>query len=422
MLTVFKQIIRNVTPKFIIRGYHYLVALAAAILYRFPSRELYIIGVTGTKGKSSTVEIINAILEEAGYKTALASTIRFKIGNHSEPNRLKMTMAGRGYLQKFLREAVKAGCTHAILEMTSEGTLLYRHAFIDLNAFVFTNLSPEHIESHGSYEHYLAAKLKIRDRLLVGSKTNRLIVVNNDDKEAARFLDTPSAKQAPFSIEDVKPYTLQPQGSIFNFKGEYIQTHLPGLFNIYNILAASTLASELGIATDVIKQAVEKFHGIPGRMERIKIHTDKLYPTVIVDYAHTADSLTKAYEAWGGSRLVCVLGGTGGGRDKWKRPVMGTVADQYCSHIILTDEDPYDENPKDIVDQIAAGIKNKPYEVVMDRRAAIAKAVSLAAPTDIVIITGKGTDPYIMGPHGNRLPWSDSEVAKDILEKHVAVE
>ena len=134
--------------------YHRLLALAAAIVYRFPSRHLTVVAVTGTKGKSSVVEIVNALLEEAGFKTAVLGTVRFKIGDESTPNKYKMTMPGRFFVQSFLRRAVDAGCTHAVIEMTSEGAKQFRHKFIELDALIFTNLTPEHIESHGSFENY----------------------------------------------------------------------------------------------------------------------------------------------------------------------------------------------------------------------------------------------------------------------------
>lgn len=415
MLNTLKQNIRNLSPKFLIRLYHYLVTLIVAIIYRFPSREIYVIGITGTKGKSSTTELVNAILEEAGYSTALASTIRFKIGSDSQPNKLKMTMAGRGFLHKFLRQAINKGCTHAIVEMTSEGTLLYRHSFIDLDALIFTNLSPEHIESHGSYEKYVQAKLKIRDQLLKSKKKTSVIVVNSDDQESQRFLDAPIAHKLTFSLTQAGTVDNQPSGTSFSFKNTTIHTSLPGIFNVYNILGAATLADYLGVTPETIKQAISKFTGIPGRMDKVTIESTAPYPTIIVDYAHTTDSLTKAYEACGNTKLICVLGGTGGGRDKWKRPHMGEIADNYCHHIILTDEDPYDEDPKQIVNDIRTGIKNKPVEIIMDRRQAIGRAIDLATPTDTIIITGKGTDPYIMGPHGTKVVWSDKQVATEEL-------
>ncbi len=163
MLDNTKRIIPSGIFSFFNPVYHWTLAFLSALWYRFPSRKIKVIAVTGTKGKSSTIEIINAILEEAGFKTALSNTIRFKIGNDSRPNLYKMSMPGRSFMQRFLREAVNAGCEYMIMEMTSQGALLYRHKFIELDALVFTNLSPEHIEAHGSFDNYVKSKLSIAD-------------------------------------------------------------------------------------------------------------------------------------------------------------------------------------------------------------------------------------------------------------------
>lgn len=170
---------KKIIPKKLFRMgqpiYHWLLAFAAALIYRFPSRKIFVLGIVGTKGKTSTVEIINAILEEAGYKTALSSSLRFKVGKSSEENRFKMTMPGRFFAQKFLRRAVGEKCQYAILELTSEGAAQYRHKFIQSDALIFTNLSPEHIESHGSFEKYRKAKLKFFKALEKSPKKTKLL-------------------------------------------------------------------------------------------------------------------------------------------------------------------------------------------------------------------------------------------------------
>jgi UDP-N-acetylmuramoyl-L-alanyl-D-glutamate--2,6-diaminopimelate ligase len=198
------------------------------------------------------------------------------------------------------------------------------------------------------------------------------------------------------------------------FDNTKIKSHLSGKFNIYNILAATTFAKSQSISTETIKNAIEKFRGIRGRVERIEEGQDF---TVVVDYAHTADSLEKLYEAFQNTKRICVLGNTGGGRDKWKREVMGAVADKYCSDIILTNEDPYDEDPRAIVEDMTTGIKNVDFQIIMDRREAIHKALSIAETGDTVLITGKGTDPYIMGPNNSKLEWDDAEVVREELSK-----
>ena len=391
--------------------YHASLAFIGAILYGFPARKMIVIGVTGTKGKSSTVEYINAIFEEAGFKTALINTIRVKVGDVSKPESRHMTMPGRTVIQRTLARALKAGCSVAILELASEGVKQYRDRFLELNALVFTNLSPEHIESHGSYEKYVAAKLSIADRLVASSKRPRIMVANADDAEGAKFLAKPVDVSLPFSLKDAAPYATDPNGGQFRFDGIDILIRFPGEFSIKNALAAATLARQFGIATSIIKRGLEKLEIIPGRAENVA--GDRAFK-VIVDYAHTAESLEALYKAYEGHRRICVLGGTGGGRDTWKRPKMGAVAEEYCAHIILTNEDPYDESPMRIIEDVASGMKKIP-EIILDRRAAIRRAIELAAPSDVVLITGKGSNPSICGPNGTHTPWSDALVAKEEL-------
>ncbi len=414
ILAKVRKLIPDALYKILSPIYHWILSAIAACIYRFPSRHIKIIAVTGTKGKSSTVEIISAILEEAGFKTAITNTIRFKIGNISSDNLYKMSMPGRFFMHKFLRSAVKAGCNYAILEMTSQGAITYRHLFIDFDVFVFTNLSPEHIEAHGSYENYRDAKLSIAKRLILSHKKNRIMIANADDKEGDKFLACDADEKIPFKINSLEPYTLKKEGIEFTINDKKVSTHLSGLFNLYNLLAAITTAKSQKIEDGAIIRAIEKFTGIAGRLENIDAGQDF---KVIVDYAHTADSLEKVYQVFQSSRMICILGGTGGGRDSWKRKEMGRLADEYCDEVILTNEDPYDEDPRSIVDDVAKGMSSPPT-IIMDRRLAIREGIKRATTGDAVIITGKGTDPYIMGPNGSKTPWSDARVAKEELKKN----
>jgi len=402
--------------------YHYFLAFLGAIIYGFPSSKLIAIGVTGTKGKSTTVELINAIFEESGAKTALSNTIRFKIGTESTPNMYKMSMPGRFFMQKFLREAANAGCTYAIIEMTSEGAKLFRHKFIALNALVVTNIAPEHIEAHGSYEKYLAAKVSIALNLAHSSKERRILVVNDDDGEAPNFLRIKNVEKITYSLKDALPYQTAAFKNEFDWNGVHFISPLGGLFNLYNILGALTCAKAFGVSYEVMEQAIAKFKNVPGRLEKIEAGQDF---EIYVDYAHTAESLEALYKTFPNQRKICVFGSTGGGRDKWKRPKMGEVADRYCEEIILTDDDSYDEDPSSIMEEIATGIKNKKLETIVDRRMAIKKALERAYTLRqaqgnkdvVVLITGKGTDPYLMGPNGKKTPWSDAKIVKEGITK-----
>lgn len=394
-------------------AYHRIISAIAVIWYRFPSRKIKIIGVTGTKGKSSTVEILNAILEQAGYKTAISNTIRFKIGDETQENLYKMSMPGRFFIQRFLRKAVSNGCQYVIMEMTSQGALLYRHKHINLDALIFTNLSPEHIEAHGSYEKYRDSKVDICKTLESSSKPNTTIIVNGDDKESEHFLACSADNKISFNIKSVEPYEIKKEGLDFTYNNHKVTSPLSGLFNLYNILAAITAAKSCGVSDEIIIKTIKQFDGIPGRVQKIEAGQSF---TVIVDYAHTPDSLEKLYQVFQSSKKICVLGGTGGGRDTWKRKEMGRIADMYCSEIILTDEDPYDENPRKIVSEIAESITSKKPKIIMDRREAMREAFSQANIGDVVLITGKGTDPYIMGPNGSKTIWSDAKVAAEEIK------
>lgn len=405
--------------KFFIPYYHFALAYIGALACGFPSNDLFVVGITGTKGKTTTAEALASIFEAAGYKTALAGTLRFKIAGNSNPNIHKMTMPGRFFLQRFLLKAKRAGCTHAIVEMTSEGAAQFRHKGIYLNALIVTNITPEHVESHGSYENYVKAKLSIAKALERSPKRPRYLVVNSSIYEADQFLNTYVEEKTSFSIRDTYPFGREKKESVsFSFEGDRLYTKLLGDFNIENLLAAATLAKHMGISKEAVREGVGRLDFVRGRMEKIELQNFPSLPfEVYVDYAHTTDSLAKAYEALAGKRLVCVLGGTGGGRDKWKRPEMGKVAAKYCRKIFLTDEDPYDENPQQIVRDIEKGIveSGQAAEIIMNRQEAIKKAIQEAGPGEAVIITGKGTDPFIMGPKGTRTPWDDATVVRQCL-------
>jgi UDP-N-acetylmuramoyl-L-alanyl-D-glutamate--2,6-diaminopimelate ligase len=278
-----------------------------------------------------------------------------------------------------------------------------------------SGLSPEHIESHGSFENYKKAKLRLVKQLAKSNKPTTLSIASIDEnKHGYSFLVSPVAKNISFSLKDAKILEETEEKSVIDYKGEIITIPLPGRFNIRNTLSALILAEENGIPLSVAKEGIEKLHLIRGRVERVQCGQPF---TVIVDYAHTDDSLRKLYETFKNSRKIAVLGSTGGGRDSWKRPVLGAIADEYCSKIIITNEDPYDEDPMNIIKDVARGVTNHTPTIIINRREAIAHALREAKPLDVVLITGKGTDPYIMGPNGTKEAWDDARVVREELTK-----
>jgi UDP-N-acetylmuramoyl-L-alanyl-D-glutamate--2,6-diaminopimelate ligase len=411
-----KSFLQKLLPRSVYRAilipYHVAWSFFSALYYGFPASKLCVIGVTGTKGKSSVSEMIACVLEGADQKVAVSSTIHFKIGDSVKPNLYKMTLPGRGFIQKFLHDAVKAGCSYAVIEITSEAALQYRHLFLDLNVLVFTNLEKEHLESHGSMENYFQAKYRIGKALESSSKRPRAIIANADSEYGKRFLELDVEQKIPFSLSEVTNIQRTSNGVSFGYDDFDVQLSQPGTFSIMNALATLKVAAFLHISTSTAIDALRTLTLIPGRAERIEAGQDFL---AVVDYAHTPDSLKALYEAYP-QRKICVLGNTGGGRDTWKRPEMGRIADAACDEVILTNEDPYDEDPEGIVYQMANGMERKP-RVIMDRREAIREALSVAKTGDAVLITGKGTDPYIMLAKGEKLKWSDAQVVREELEK-----
>lgn len=396
-----KIILAVVKPLGLLSPYHFIFGWVSSVLYRHPSRKMIVIGVTGTKGKTTVLELANAIIETAGEKTVLSSSTRFKVAEKEWTNDTGNTMPGRGFLQKLLREGVKAGCKYALVEVVSEGVVQYRHRFIDFDVAVFTGIHPEHIESHGSFKKYLDAKLSFfRDVRKHSKKEGKYFVINKDDKYSESF--TKAAGR-----QGVIPYTL--------YDGPL---KLIGDFNKRNAAAASAIARAIGAEGEVIRRALEEFEGVPGRMELVQ--RDPF--AVMIDYAHTPDSLSAVYETLSrdmpkGGRLICVFGSMGGGRDRWKRPELGRIAGDYCSEVILTNEDPVDEDPAKIIGEIKAGIEGHGRFVheIVDRREAIRKAVDLARSGDTVIITGKGREPYIRVAKGKKLAWSDWSATREVL-------
>jgi UDP-N-acetylmuramoyl-L-alanyl-D-glutamate--2,6-diaminopimelate ligase len=420
-----------------LRPYHYLLALAAAWWNGFPTRRMTVVGVTGTKGKTTTSNLVAQLLQYTGRKTGLATTLNFRIGDKEWVNETKQTMLGRFALQELLRQMRTENCRFAVVETSSEGIIQYRHRFVDYAVAVFTNISPEHIERHGSFENYRAAKLALFRQ--VSRKPEAVGVYNLDDQHAEYFLEIPMKHKYGFSlacaareeglakqygaeyfpVTDVK---LAINRSAFTMAGERFETALTGRFNVYNAAAAICTAMGLGLNPKRIVRPLAVARPVPGRFEIVNAGQPF---AIVVDYAHEPASLKAAYEAvklFKPKHIIGVLGAQGGGRDVWKRPAMGRIAGEYCDEIILTTEDPYDEDPMAIMSDIKKGIYEsqkqfKPVYKIPDRREAIRKALLLAEKGDAVVLTGKGGEVWMCLEKGRKISWNERGIVEELVNE-----
>ena len=411
-----KALVRELIPKSFLNLYHLGWAFLSALVYGFPSRKIKVIGVTGTNGKSTVINIACKILEQAGYKVAALTSITFKIGDQEEENKLKMTMPGRFVINQFIRKAVVAGCDYVIIETTSEGVAQNRHRFIDYKTAVITTLNPEHIEAHGSFENYKQAKGKFF------ASVKGTHIVNIDDQHAEYFLNFEAKKIITYGLDNQKANIraqnvfVDYEGSNFEIENHKFDLKILCSFNVYNALAAIAIARAEAVSLENCKKGIAEVEQIAGRMEKIINEPFKVF----VDYAFIPVALEKVYEFVKpkNGKLITVLGACGGGRDKWKRSVLGDIADRYGDTVIVTNEDPYDESPQGIIDAVSVGVKNKDKLIkILDRREAIHQALSLAKVGDTVVITGKGCEPWICWEDGRKEAWDDRRIVKEELAK-----
>lgn len=466
MLEKIKKLIPRKFFKSLQPIYHYLMALLAALVYRFPSRKMIIIGVTGTAGKTSTVYLIAKTLAAAGYKTGFTSTAVFSDGDSEWLNDKKMTMPGRFFIQSSLAKMFKNGCRYAIVETTSEGIKQFRHRFINYDILIFTGLYPEHIESHGSFEKYketkgrlfkhlktCATKYSDHNKRIVNPHSNlkkldlnrirKTIIVNGDDEHAGYFLNFWSeaklvcsfredAQEVDFTrnlgsealVKDfalVKGSYLMPHqnGTAFQANDTPIELKLLGEFNAFNALLAFAVGLNQNLELVAIKSGLESVEGLAGKLELIRAGQNF---TVIVDYSFEPKALEKLYSAVSfipKNKIIHLLGSTGGGRDKARRPLLGKIAGERADIVIVSDEDPYDEDPQVIIDQVAAGaeesgkVLNENLFKILDRREAIKRAISLAEEGDLVLFTGKGAEQHICVAGGRKIPWDERQVVRE---------
>ncbi len=448
-----KNLLKKILPESVLSSYHFLFATFAALRYGFPSRRMIVLGVTGTKGKTSAVNYIWSVLMAGGIKTGIITTANVRIGDREILNPFHMTMPGRFKIQGFLRQMVDSGCQVAIVETTSQGILQFRHIGIDYDLALFTNLSPEHIDAHKTFENYKATKGKLFEiltkserKMFKGEPFPKTIIANADSEHAPYFLNFNSDRKVTYSIDkpsDFKAENIQTEtnGAAFDAKGVHYELSIPGVFNVYNALPAIAVGDVFGIQHNDVQKGVKGMSLIPGRMEEI----NEACPTlpdgaadgrrgqefrVFVDYAHEKQSMTYVAEAGRsmvgeGGRVIILLGAEGGGRDKGKRPIMGEIVGRLSDIVVCSNVDPYEDDPTPIVEDIAVAaekagkVRNDNLFIIEDRRQGINKALSLARKGDIVIITGKGAEQSII-IGGVSMPWDDRTVVREELRKVLA--
>jgi len=432
-----KEKIKRLLGRKAVSSYHYLKAQIAALYFGYPTKNLVIIGVIGTKGKTSTSNFIWSCLEKAGLKTGMLSTANIRIGQQETLNKFHMTMPSPFIVQKFFKKTLKEKCVFAIIETTSEGIKQFRHKGIDFDFLVFTNLTPEHLPSHeGSFEKYKEAKGKVfggltdyPDKHLAGRDIKKTIIANIDDTHGEYFLNFKAEKKFSFSIKNQSNYQAEnlqadDKGTSFSVRGKPYRLNLLGDFNVYNALPSIVIGDLLGIDYEQIRQGLADLKILPGRMEIMALGQNF---AVLVDYAHEPKSMELALKASrrlvkSGGKLIVLLGAEGGGRDKAKRPKMGELASNLADVVVVSNVDPYDDDPKEIIKDIAVAcvragkMINQNIFVIEDRRQGIKKCFQVAREGDVVLITGKGAEQSMI-IRGQKISWDDRDVVREELKK-----
>jgi UDP-N-acetylmuramoyl-L-alanyl-D-glutamate--2,6-diaminopimelate ligase len=409
-------------PWVVVRDARLALASLSAEFYGHPSRQMRVVGITGTNGKTTTSYLVSSMFEAAGIQCGVMGTVSHRIGDREVP--ATRTTPEAPELQRLLREMADAGCGACAMEVSSHALALRRADAIEFAAGVFTNLTRDHLDFHTDMEQYFAAKRRLFELLPPGAPA----VVNVDDPRGAAIVEMAS-RPVTYSLQrraDVTPgpiaLTLRglefdiriPQGTV------HVHSNLIGRPNVYNILAATGVAAGLDLPLDAMERGIARLAGVPGRFERVSTPADDV--TVIVDYAHTDDALRNLLETarpLAARRLITVFG-AGGDRDRTKRPLMGMVAARLSDVVVITSDNPRSEEPQRIMDEIALGVQAEARQRdvavvgIVDRREAIHHAVSQAAAGDVVLIAGKGHEKY-QEIAGRALPFDDSAEAREAL-------
>lgn len=416
-------------PQLVVRDARVAMAVLANVYYHFPSRQLQMIGITGTNGKTTTSYLIESILQHEGKKTGLIGTIQRRMNGEVFP--MSGTTPEALDLQRYLYEMVECDTEYCVMEVSSHALEQGRVKGTEFRTAIFTNLTQDHLDYHNTMEEYRAAKGLLFSRLgnsyPEDHQARKYAVLNADDPASAFFAKQTAAEVLTYGVEqkaDVKASHIQitARGTSFHvdtFRGSTdISLQMVGKFNVYNALAAITAALLENIPLEHIKESLELVKGVDGRVEAV--NEGQPY-AVIVDYAHTPDGLEnvlRTVKEFAEGKVLTVFG-CGGDRDRTKRPLMGAIAGKYSDHIFVTSDNPRTEQPGSILLDIEEGLKQNDvpadkYELIEDRRDAIHKAIEMASPRDVVLIAGKGHETYQL-INGKVYDFDDRLVAKEAI-------
>lgn len=409
-------------------------AMQAIVPYFFdyPGRKLRMIGVTGTNGKTTTTYLIRSILQQAGHKAGLIGTIQTMIGDQILP--VKNTTPDVIELQSILAEMVDNRMEYAIMEVSSHALALGRIAGCEFDVAVFTNMTQDHLDFHQTFANYREAKAELfRSLNKAGNKKQgKTAIINWDDPAGKTMAANTDCPVISYGINTTAVLTadslaVAAAGSSFSIKGPFgampLKLSITGMFNVYNVLAATGAALAEKIDPVIIRQALESFSSVPGRFELVQAGQPF---TVIVDYAHTPDGLEnvlKTAKQFATAKIIVVFG-CGGDRDRTKRPIMGKLAAVYGDIVLATSDNPRSEEPGKILEDIEVGIKDawadghsgKSYQIIIDRRQAITQALQLAGPQDVVLIAGKGHETYQI-LKDRTIEFDDRQVAREVIRE-----
>lgn len=433
-----KNFSRKLMPKRLLDSLHYPEAIIYSRKHGRPAQSMIIIGIVGSKGKTTTANLLWSALSAAGHKVGQIGTANIRIGDREELNKWHMTMPGAPLMQKILKQMQVSGCEYVIMEVPSEAQAQWRHIGISFDMLVFMNVEREIMAAHRNSMEVLnthnkrvfKSMARAPQKTSSNGKFEKTIIANIDSKYAKEYMNFSVDKKITFSINNSSDFqatkvSTSLSGTTFDIKNYKYHINLIGDINAINGAATVAAATELGMNPQQIQAGFDKLTTVPGRMEPID-EGQKF--AVFVDYAHDPVSLQALMKTGeelrkSGRKLIVHIGGQGGGRDQEKLPELGKIASSHADYIVISDDDPYDEPPMDIINAIAKGavdsgkIEDKDLFLIQDRRAGIHKALELAKPGDIVFIACKGADQLMMLAHGKSIEWDDRTVTREELRK-----